>query len=117
MVTPGDARVVQMSLRSGLEDGTYTVRYQVIGADSHVIPGVFVFGVGAGELEEPFLAGAATQGPSETSAWAVSSRLFELVALGGLIGLLAFRWMVWSPAVSQTRGSGRGTGGRPLVGA
>ena len=104
VVTPGDARVVEMSLRSGLEDGTYTVRYQVIGADSHVIPGVFVFGVGAGELEEPFLAGAATPGPSETSAWAVSSRLFELVALGGLIGLLAFRWMVWSPAVSRTRG-------------
>lgn len=100
----GDARVLELALRPGLEDGTYTVRYQIIGADSHVIPGVFVFGVGPGELAEPFLAGAVGRGPSETSPWFVSSRFLELVGLGGLFGLLAFRWLVWAPALRREAG-------------
>ena len=48
-----DSRTVVIPLRPGLPDGTYTVKYQIIGADSHVIPGVFVFGIGPGELGEP----------------------------------------------------------------
>lgn len=92
-----DSRVAEVPLRPGLAEGTYTVRWKVIGADSHVIPGVFVFGVGPGELDEPFLAGSVTTGPSETSPWSVSARFLEIVGLGGLIGLLAFRWLVWRP--------------------
>jgi len=93
-----DQRVVRIPLRPGLADGTYTVRYSVIGADSHVVGGVFVFGVGDGELKEPYLAGIAS-GPSETGPWGTSSRFLELVGLGGLIGLIAFRWLVWAPAL------------------
>ncbi len=48
--TPGtvttDRRVIAIGLRPDLPDGTYTARYQVIGADSHVVPNVLVFGVG-----------------------------------------------------------------------
>lgn len=98
-----DSRVVEIPVRPGLPDGTYTVRYSVIGADSHVIPGVFVFGVGPGELGEPYLAGAGG-GPSETSFWGTSARFLELVGLGGLIGLLAFRWIVWAPAMRDLDG-------------
>jgi copper transport protein len=106
---PGrDRSVVQIPLRGGLPDGTYTVRYSVIGADSHVIPGVFVFGVGAGELGEPVLGGSAG-GPSETGPWGTSARFLEIVGLGGLLGLVAFRWLVWAPA---TRRALAGASGR-----
>ena len=98
-----DTRVVQIPLRPGLANGTYTVRYQIIGADSHVIGGVYVFGVGPGELGEPFF-GAAGGGPSETGPWGTSSRFLELIGLGGLIGLLAFRWLVWAPAIGSMPG-------------
>lgn len=102
-VSARDARVVEIPLRPALPEGTYTVRYTVIGADSHVIPGVFVFGVGAGALEEPYLSDESA-GPSETSAWGVSARFFEIASLGALIGLLAFRWLVWAPAVGGSAG-------------
>ena len=100
-----DTRVVEIPLRPGLPDGTYTVRYSVIGADSHVIPGVFVFGVGPGELAAPYFSGGG--GPSETSAWGTSSRFLEIAGLGGLIGLLAFRWLVWGPALRTMDGVSR----------
>lgn len=102
-----DSRVIEIPLRPGLPDGTYTVRYSVIGADSHVIPGVFVFGVGPGALADPFFSGTGG-GPSETSIWGTSSRFLEIVGLGGLIGLLAFRWLVWGPALRDLSAVPRG---------
>lgn len=103
---PTDSRVVQVPLRPGLPNGTYTVRYSIIGADSHVVPGLFVFGVGPGALGPPFFAGA-SGGPSETSAWGTSSRFLEIAGLGGLIGLLGFRWLVWGPAMRESAGASR----------
>ena len=106
------ARVVDIPLRPGLADGTYTVRYKVVSSDSHVIAGVLVFGVGPGELGQPFLGGT-NEGPSETGPWGVSSRFLEMVGLGGLVGLLAFRWLVWGPAV-RGRAARDGTARRVL---
>ncbi len=96
---PGGASAIEVPLRPRLPEGTYTVRYRVIGADSHVITGVVLFGVGPGELAGPVLAGGgAGSGPSETGPWSVSARFIELIAIGGLAGLLAFRWLVWRVA-------------------
>lgn len=96
--TPGevtaDRRVIAIGVRPELPDGTYTARYQVIGADSHVIPSLFVFGVGVDELGEPYL-GELAGGPSESGPWGVAARFAEFITLGGLIGLIAFRWLVW----------------------
>lgn len=102
-----DTRVIRIPLRPGLPDGTYTVHYSVIGADSHVIPGGFVFGVGPGALADPYFSGTGG-GPSETSIWGTSSRFLEIAGLGGLIGLLAFRWLVWGPALREMSGVTRG---------
>ena len=102
-----EATVVDIPLIPGLAPGTYTVRYQVLSPDSHVIAGVFVFGVGSGELGEPYLTGASS-GPSETGPWGVSSRFLEMVGLGGLVGLLAFRWLVWGPAIRRADGLSAG---------
>lgn len=99
--TPGavtaDRRVIAIGLRPDLPDGTYTARYQVIGADSHVVPNVLVFGVGVDEVGPPYLGGT-SGGPSETGPWGVSARYAEMITLGGLLGLIAFRWLVWGAA-------------------
>lgn len=96
--SPQDASELEIPLRPSLPDGTYTARYRILSADSHVIGGALVFGVGGGALGDAFLGGPGRGGPGETSPWAVSARFFELVGLGGLLALLSFRWLVWRPA-------------------
>lgn len=97
-VAPGDVKAVEIPLRPDLPDGTYTVRYRVVSADSHVIPGAYPFAVGEGPVGPPFLGGPTSTGPGMTSPWLVTARFLELVGLGGLLGLTAFRWLVWRPA-------------------
>lgn len=97
-VSPEDRSLLEIPLKAGLPDGTYTVRFKVVSADSHIIGGARAFAVGPGPVEAPFLGSGSDEGPDETSAWAVSARFLELVGLGGLLGLLAFRWLVWGPA-------------------
>lgn len=94
-VSQTDKKVLELPLRSGLVDGTYTTRFSIISADAHAITGQYVFRIGDGQLRAPVP--AAPGGPSETSVWSVSARFFELVCLGGLLGMLAFRWLVWRP--------------------
>lgn len=96
---PSDAATVLVPLRAELPEGTYTVRYSVMSADSHIIRGVHVFGVGDGPLAAPVATTAAV--PAETGPWGVSARFLELVAIGGLAGVLAFRWLVWRPALAR----------------
>ncbi len=96
-VTATDRRVIEIGLRPDLPDGTYTARYQVIGADSHVVPNLLVFGVGVDEVGPPYLGGA-SGGPSATGPWSVSARYAAMITLGGLLGLIAFRWLVWGIA-------------------
>jgi copper transport protein len=100
---PTNARILEAPLRPGLADGTYTLRYRVLSADAHVITGAIVFGVGPGPVGAASLVGAG-QGPSETGGWAVTARFLELLGIGGLFGLIAFRWLVWAPAWSDSRG-------------
>ncbi|MEU9353357.1 copper resistance protein CopC [Streptomyces griseoloalbus] len=58
-------------LLSGLPDGTYTVAYQVVSADSHPVAGAFTFSIGA---------------PSETSV-SVSAQTSDDGPVGWLYGL------------------------------
>jgi copper transport protein len=104
-VSPRDARRLEIPLRRDLDDGTYTVRYKIVSADAHIITGVYAFAVGPGPVGPPFLTGSGNAGPSPTSGWGVSARFFELVGLGGLLGLIGFRWLVWGPAMARSDGS------------
>lgn len=65
-----DRSTVVIPLRSGLGEGTYTVRFSVIGADGHVIPGIFV-SPGAGW---PLTVGATGDGRSGPDDRTVSLR-------------------------------------------
>jgi copper transport protein len=95
----GDRRVVTLALRGAVAPDSYTIRYRVISADAHPAAGALVFAVGGAPLLPP--AGRAVAGPSETGLLAVDARFAELVALGLLLALTAFRALVWGPAVGR----------------
>ncbi|MEU3662637.1 copper resistance protein CopC [Streptomyces sp. NPDC032940] len=92
-----------VKLHAGLPDGTYTVAYQVVSADSHPVSGAYTFSVGA---------------PSETT---VSVDAQE--AGGGIVGLLygIGRYVSYAGFVVLAGGAAfvlacwpRGSGVRPL---
>lgn len=80
-----DARVVRASLRE-IPRGAYTVRWHVLSGDSHVISGLFTFGVGVAAPPPTEAVGAG--GPTRAEhvvRWAY------FVALALLVGGLGFR--------------------------
>ncbi|MEV7993225.1 copper resistance protein CopC [Streptomyces sp. NPDC086077] len=86
---PGDrADTVRVGLPTGLADGTYTVAWRVVSADSHPVSGAFVFSVG-----EPSATTAAVTGPNEDPATASLYNIARYAAYGGLallIGVAVF---------------------------
>ena len=98
-VQQGNAAVIDVPLRPRLAPGSYTVRWRVVSADGHIIPGASVFAVGDVPLAAPYLGGpGGGSGPTETSAWSVTARWIELVGIGGLLALLLFRVLIWRSA-------------------
>jgi copper transport protein len=100
----GDSRRVVVPLRGPFVADSYTVRFRVVAADSHTTAEAFVFAVGKAPLGSPILAGAG--GLTDTSPAAVGARVAEFAALMLLLGLLAFRALVWGPAVQTARSLG-----------
>ncbi|QOV47643.1 copper resistance protein CopC/CopD [Streptomyces chromofuscus] len=86
---PGDrADTVRVGLPADLADGTYTVAWRVVSADSHPVSGAFVFSVG-----EPSATTAAVTGPAEDPATASLYNVARYAAYGGLalvIGVAVF---------------------------
>ena len=73
--TDGDARrVVVAAIRGALREGTYTVAWQMAGADGHPVRDRFTFMVmpGASGLADPPTAGVATPVPGEAAAGVVA---------------------------------------------
>ncbi|MFB6812979.1 copper resistance CopC/CopD family protein [Streptomyces sp. NPDC056347] len=92
-----------VALRTGLADGTYTVAWQAVSADSHPVSGAFTFSIGA---------------PSQTAA-----ALPDQEAGGGLVGTLygIARYAAYAGFILLAGGSAfvlacwqRGAGARPL---
>lgn len=111
---PQDKRVLEAGLRQDLRTGTYTVRYRVLSADSHVVVGAYTFAIGDGPIGRPVLTGAGS-GPAEDGGWAVSARVLELIGIGGLFGLVAFRWLVWRSAWNDSSGMRREEAGEAVA--
>lgn len=97
---PRDASMLTIPLKAGLHPASYTVRYRVISADSHGVEDALAFATAGAAVRLPVLSSAG--GPSETSPWTVAARFVEVSALGLLLALLAFRWLVWTPAVRSS---------------
>jgi copper transport protein len=94
-VSTTNVRELDAPIMRHVAPGTYTVRYQVVSADSHVVGAALPFAIGTGSVGLPYLGNRPGQGPSETSAWEVSARALEYIGLGGLLAIIAFRWLVW----------------------
>jgi copper transport protein len=99
--SPRDASVVEIELPAVLPPASYTVRYRIVSADSHVIDGDTTFATGGAALKDPVL-GDLEAGPGEASAYAVAARFLEVVGLGGALALVVFQWLVWAPAARRT---------------
>ncbi|MEV0978782.1 copper resistance protein CopC [Streptomyces sp. NPDC049915] len=92
-----------VALHSGLPDGTYTVTYQVVSADSHPVSGAYTFSIGA---------------PSQTSV-SVGGQTAGGGVVGGLYGL--GRYVSYAGFIVMTGGAAfvlacwrRGTGVRAV---
>src|SRR3954469_18783627 len=79
-----------------LDDGTYTVVWRAVSADSHPVRGGYLFYVGHPSSISAVAVGG-DEGPSRAvtdAFWAV--RLIWFAALTTIVGLLAFRRFVWT---------------------
>ncbi|MGH9182129.1 MAG: copper resistance CopC family protein, partial [Acidimicrobiales bacterium] len=82
-----------------LADGTYTVTWRVASADGHPVSGGFGFYVGAPSTISA-VAVARDPGPSARVVWGYGAVRFAwLSAFIGLVGMVAARRWVWTPAV------------------
>src|SRR5262249_29449685 len=100
---PANSHDLVIPVQRSLADGTYTVRWLVVSADSHVVTGFTTFAVGPGPVGAPYLGAAfgGRGGPSETSARGGSARVFELVRLSGPLAPLALPRPVSGPALQR----------------
>ncbi|MGW1770595.1 copper resistance CopC/CopD family protein [Streptomyces sp. NPDC002104] len=88
------------ALRPGLPDGTYTVAWQAISADSHPVSGAFTFSIGApSETNVSLPSRTAGDGPV-----AVAYGIARYVAYAGfavLVGAAAFILLCWRRGAAQ----------------
>jgi copper transport protein len=95
---------VLVPLRPGPR-GSYTVRWRVLSpADGHVAQGAFTYGVGVPAQPPAVLRGGPPPVGDDVMRWLI----FVGLALAG--GSLAFRALVWRPAL-RAAGAGAGAGG------
>jgi len=88
----GDGTAIDVSLRSGLGDGTYLASYRVISADSHPVAGSIRFVVGNGALGAP--AGGSGTAPVNGAVSALLSTSHWLSFAG--IGVVGGSWLIFS---------------------
>ena len=77
---------INLPLPAGMSDGTYTVAWAVISADSHRISGASVFHIGAPSATGPVAGGV---GSDDDVSWALRAGTTALLAVGYAAVLLA----------------------------
>ncbi|MFD7840071.1 copper resistance CopC/CopD family protein [Streptomyces sp. NPDC059761] len=95
----GKGNTARVELSDNLPQGTYTVAWRVVSADSHPISGAFTFSVG----KPSETAAAVTTGSPDDTAVGRLYGFFRYVAYSGLallVGAAAFILMCWSAAAA-----------------
>ncbi|WP_031185092.1 copper resistance protein CopC [Streptomyces sp. NRRL F-5635] len=104
----GRADTARVALLGGLGEGTYTVAWRVVSADSHPVSGAFTFSVGAPSRS----AAPVDPGPTEdplTATLHKTARYLSYLAVALLVGTAAFVALCRPPDPAPLR--------RPLVAA
>ncbi|KOX27432.1 transport integral membrane protein [Streptomyces sp. NRRL F-4707] len=104
----GRADTARVALPGGLGEGTYTVAWRVVSADSHPVSGAFTFSVGAPSRS----AAPVDPGPTEdplTATLHKTARYLSYLAVALLVGTAAFVALCRPPDPAPLR--------RPLVAA
>ncbi len=90
-------RELIVPLKSGLGNGVYSVRWQVISADGHETGGVIAFAIGAGGNPVAALSATST-GPG---ASVVITRWLWFLGLLVAAGIAVFHVVVWRPTMAE----------------
>ncbi|MCP5095665.1 MAG: c-type cytochrome [Chloroflexi bacterium] len=99
VTTDAESRTLMVIPTSPLSDGAYLVSWQVLSAvDGHTTSGSFSFGVGDVDLTAVSI-DADVQ--IQISAFSVGARWFTLIGISLLMGLFAFRLLVWNPILAD----------------
>ncbi|MGW0706428.1 copper resistance CopC/CopD family protein [Streptomyces sp. NPDC002643] len=92
------AETARVTLPAGLDDGTYTIAWRVVSADSHPISGALLFSIGEPSATTAPLPADLTEDPLTASLYDIT-RYFAYGALALLIGVTVFMTAVlggWS---------------------
>ncbi|QFR02742.1 copper resistance protein CopC/CopD [Streptomyces phaeolivaceus] len=85
----GRADTARVTLPAGLDDGTYTIAWRVVSADSHPISGALIFSIGEPSATAAVLPADLTEDPFTSSLYDIT-RYFAYGALALLIGVTFF---------------------------
>jgi copper transport protein len=97
---PNDPRVLHVSLQESRE-GTYIVSWRALSeVDGHVTSGSYVFSVG--QPIDPAKLSAQGSG-AVTSPLDMLARALTFIGQGVIAGVVAFRWLVWRPALKAAQ--------------
>ncbi|MGW0839449.1 copper resistance CopC/CopD family protein [Streptomyces sp. NPDC002787] len=80
---------VRVTLPTGLDDGTYTIAWRVVSADSHPISGALIFSIGEPSATSAVLPADLAEDPRTASLYDIT-RYFAYGALALLIGVTFF---------------------------
>ncbi len=99
-----DAKQLTVSLNDS-RHGTYVVSWRVLSAvDGHITSGAFVFSVGQPINQATISREAAAQGEGAvTSPIDMLARALTFIGQALIIGLVAFRWLIWRPALKSAQ--------------
>src|SRR3954462_10675952 len=99
---PGNPRQLAVPLQQGLAAGDYTVRWEIVSTDGHLIAGVYAFGVGTG--------GPVPQAESQDAPpdWPfLIARFFYFAGLLTLVGGVVYRVAAYQPGTAAVTGEPR----------
>ncbi len=99
---PGASDTARTALPGGLADGTYTVAWRVVSADSHPVSGAFTFSVGRPSPTPPAVPATADEHPVTASLYDTGRHL-AYVAAALLIGTAAFAALCRPPDTAPLR--------------
>ncbi|WAL65435.1 CopD family protein [Amycolatopsis cynarae] len=98
----GQENALAVDVPNTLANGTYTVAYRVVSADSHAVPGAFGFSVGEPSATSGAAAAAASGGTGPAAVSYGVARWLGFAGLALLVGTALFVAVCWPGGATRT---------------